>query len=135
MTLRRGRPPGDYEVGYGKPPVHSRFKPGQSGRTTGKSKPAPSLKTDLQEALLERVPVTMGGKVIKTTMQQLLVRTALAKAVKGDMRATSLILQLMDRILEPESAGARKEVLSPEDQQILDALLAEAQRADGENAP
>ena len=27
---------GDYEVGYGKPPKHSRFKPGQSGNPKGR---------------------------------------------------------------------------------------------------
>jgi hypothetical protein len=26
----------DYDVGYGKPPVHSRFKPGQSGNSKGR---------------------------------------------------------------------------------------------------
>ena len=25
------KPPGQYDVGYGRPPVHSRFSPGQSG--------------------------------------------------------------------------------------------------------
>ena len=28
-------PPGNYEVGYGKPPQHSRFQPGRSGNPTG----------------------------------------------------------------------------------------------------
>ncbi len=28
---RKTKPTGDYEVGYGRPPAHTRFKPGQSG--------------------------------------------------------------------------------------------------------
>ncbi|MFM2257093.1 MAG: hypothetical protein RIQ28_940, partial [Pseudomonadota bacterium] len=35
--------PGDYEVGYCKPPVATRFKPGQSGNPAGaKRKVAPT---------------------------------------------------------------------------------------------
>jgi len=30
--------PDDYEVGYGKPPKHGQFKPGQSGNPKGRPK-------------------------------------------------------------------------------------------------
>ena len=34
---------GDYEVGYGRPPVQSRFQPGQSGNPAGKRKGQPTV--------------------------------------------------------------------------------------------
>jgi hypothetical protein len=35
MLRRPQLMPGDYEVGYGKPPKHSRFRKGQSGNPKG----------------------------------------------------------------------------------------------------
>jgi Family of unknown function (DUF5681) len=46
----------DYEVGRGKPPVHSRFKKGQSGNPRGR--PAKNLAVLLAAALNETVTVT-----------------------------------------------------------------------------
>ena len=41
----RGSAKAGYEVGYGKPPQHSRFKPGQSGNPKGRPKSAKGLNT------------------------------------------------------------------------------------------
>ena len=50
-------------VGYGKPPRHSQFKPGQSGNPTGKRKGARSLKADLaQELATQRRRCGCGGR-------------------------------------------------------------------------
>ena len=43
----------DYEVGYGKPPRHTRFTKGRSGNPRGRSPGAKNLKTLLSEALSE----------------------------------------------------------------------------------
>ena len=51
----------DYEVGYGKPPRHTRFKKGQSGNPRGRPSGSKNLKTLLNEALNERVVVTEEG--------------------------------------------------------------------------
>ena len=76
----------DYKVGYGKPPVATRFKPGQSGNPAGKKKkpkPQTSLKPVLKEVLEE--PVTLNGR--KYTPMEVVIRTLMNKAMKGDMRA------------------------------------------------
>lgn len=46
-----------YSVGYGKPPAHSRFQPGQSGNPKGKKKGAKSFKTVVGGILNEKVAV------------------------------------------------------------------------------
>jgi hypothetical protein len=51
-----------YEVGFGKPPAHSRFKKGQSGNPWGRPAGAKNLKTLLNEALNERVIVAENGR-------------------------------------------------------------------------
>jgi hypothetical protein len=51
---------GNYEMGYGKPPVHSRFKKGPSGNPRG---PRPkSLPALLVGALNEKVVATIDGQ-------------------------------------------------------------------------
>ena len=37
-----------YEVGYGQPPTHSQFRPGQSGNPAGRRKGVRNLKTDVK---------------------------------------------------------------------------------------
>ena len=44
---------GDYEVGYGKPPRHTRFKRGRSGNPRGRHPGSRNLSTVLSEALNE----------------------------------------------------------------------------------
>ena len=61
----------DYEVGFGKPPVHSRFKNGQSGNPRG---PRPkSLPALLVDALDEKVVATIGGERREITRRQAVV--------------------------------------------------------------
>src|SRR5215469_15592455 len=52
----------DYEVGYGKPPRHTRFKKGQSGNPRGRPCGSKNLKTLLSEALSEPVIITENGR-------------------------------------------------------------------------
>ena len=52
-----------YVVGYGKPPRHSQFKPGESGNPSGTRKGGRSLKLDLAAELSEEVRVSENGKV------------------------------------------------------------------------
>lgn len=41
----------DYEVGYKKPPIHTRFKKGTSGNASGKAKPATDVLSALEKTL------------------------------------------------------------------------------------
>ena len=52
----------DYEVGYRKPPKHTRFKPGRSGNPRGRAKETRNLRTDLVDELAERILISEGGR-------------------------------------------------------------------------
>ena len=73
--------PGGYGVGYGRPPQHTRFKPGQSGNPKGRPKGTINLKTDLMEELSERISVSEGGKPKKLSKQRALLKSLVAKAI------------------------------------------------------
>ena len=61
----------DYEVGRGKPPVHTRFKKGQSGNPRG---PRPrNLPALLIEALNETVTATIDGEQREITRREVVV--------------------------------------------------------------
>ena len=73
MVRRRIPPPGGddgYRVGYGKPPVHSRFQPGQSGNPAGRRKGVRNLMTDVGRILVKPVRLKEGGRTRQRTTQE-----------------------------------------------------------------
>ena len=51
-----------YKVGKGKPPAHSRFKPGQSGNPNGRPRKKVTLAEAIERELNTRITVNEGGK-------------------------------------------------------------------------
>lgn len=84
------RPPGDYEVGYGKPPKKHQFKPGQSGNRQGrkkKSKRIPNIATALDKVLSREMVVTDNGQARKADVLEAMLLNLLAAASRGNFRA------------------------------------------------
>ncbi|MBI3700869.1 MAG: hypothetical protein HY242_10560 [Afipia sp.] len=76
-----------FDVGYKKPPAHSRFKPGQSGNRKGRPKTVPTTQ-DIQNKLLNEVRIVRSGdKILKMTTHELMMRKQIELALKGDTRA------------------------------------------------
>lgn len=97
---------GEYEVGYGKPPKHTRFKPGQSGNPKGRPKRARNLSTLIEEELNRRIPVKDEGRIRHMTKKVALVRNLVNYAVKGDPKARRQLLPILEAM--ETSAEARK---------------------------
>ncbi|MEQ8321893.1 MAG: DUF5681 domain-containing protein [Rhodospirillales bacterium] len=112
-----------YDVGYGKPPKNTRFKPGQSGNSKGRPKGTRNLKTDLEEELKETITVSESGRSKRLSKQRALVKAMVAKALKGDARSTALLLGLIDKLISPDEPNAGDASLSPEDAKIIEAFL------------
>jgi hypothetical protein len=91
---------GDFEVGYGKPPKRTRFKPGESGNPRGRPKGTRNLKTDLAEELAERIAITEGGRRHSVSKQRGMLKQLMAKALRGDVRAANTVLGLVERLLD-----------------------------------
>jgi hypothetical protein len=85
---------GDYEVGYGRPPIPTRFKKGQSGNRRGRPKGSKNIATYLDEILQERVSVREGGKIKRMSRVQAMLHNVTLKAMKGDHKALSSIIAL-----------------------------------------
>ncbi|TXC73386.1 hypothetical protein FSZ31_01095 [Sphingorhabdus soli] len=113
----------DDEVGYGRPPKHTRWQKGQSGNPRGRPKSSRGLKADLHAELISRMEIQMNGKRISGTKQQLMLKTLTARAASGDVRAIKALIDLVMQVFGPEDRGAEAKRLSTQDQQILDQLL------------
>jgi hypothetical protein len=92
----------DYDVGWGKPPQHSRFKKGRSGSANGRPPKARNLKTDLVAELGARIRVREGDREVSISKQEAFIKTLVARALKGDARASSLLVGLMAKLLDVE---------------------------------
>lgn len=123
----------DYEVGDGKPPMHSRFQKGQSGNPKGRPKGAKNLRTELLEEMHERVQVTENGRARKLTKKRILLKAAANKAISGNIPAAVLILGMLTEAEGHTSGDGRPQALPEEDAAILAAFVEFASRAaDGE---
>ncbi len=98
------------EVGYGKPPKATRFRPGQSGNPRGRPKGARGIAKVLDEALSQEVRVTEGGQTVRITKREALILSLITKALKGDMRAAAHTLRLMEAYEAKPTAAEAKEV-------------------------
>ncbi len=116
--------PDDYEVGYKKPPPRTRFKKGESGNPMGRPKAAKNLKTDLMEELAERISLREGTTRKRVSKQRAMVKTLTAKAIKGDTRAASVILNMIYRLLEGETSVEDDAPLTGEERAVLESLEA-----------
>tara|TARA_R110002073_G_scaffold4543_1_gene29534 strand:+ start:1278 stop:2003 length:726 start_codon:yes stop_codon:yes gene_type:complete len=101
----------DYEVGYGKPPRHSRFKKGQSGnpygRPVGSKNKVPEAKEErLKQIIMEEayrdIQVREGSRSTTLPVIRAVVRTLANKGLKGETRSLTRLMELVDGV---ETAG------------------------------
>ena len=115
----------DYEIGYGKPPKHTRFKKGQSGNQKGRPKGAKSFSTDLREELNEKVPVRENGKVKVLSKQRAILKAQVSKAMAGDTRAAQSVVSMVAAYLNDDAETAFGTPLQDEEDKIIDDFIAQ----------
>ena len=81
-----------YEVGYGKPPRRTRFKPGESGNPRGRPRGSKNFALVLEEELKQRVTINKNGRRRRITKQAAIVKHMVNKALSGDPRLLQLLL-------------------------------------------
>jgi hypothetical protein len=97
----------DYDVGYGKPPRHTRFKKGRSGNPKGRPKGAKNSTTLLNEALSEPVVITHNGRRKTVSKKQAIMMQIVNKAASGDHRAIQLLLLNQIPLIEERLAATQ----------------------------
>jgi hypothetical protein len=117
--------PHDYEVGYGKPPRHTRFVKGQSGNPRGRPPGAKNFTTLLSEALNETVIVTENGGRRKVTKRQAIITQLVNRSATADFRAIKILLDIV-RDIERQNEPTAPETsdFSEADEKVLEQIKA-----------
>src|SRR5262249_17548295 len=84
-----------YTVGYRRPPLHTRFKPGESGNRKGRPKRQRNVRTVLEEALNQRTKIREGDRTRSITKFDGVILTMTNGAVKGDAKAVAALMSLL----------------------------------------
>ena len=83
-----------YQVGYGRPPLHSRVQPGQKLNPKGRPRGAKNTATLVQEELDRKVSVREGTRMTKISKRQVAIVNLSNKAAGGDVKALVTLIAL-----------------------------------------
>lgn len=114
----------DYSVGYGKPPIHSRFQKGQSGNPKGRQKGSKNLSTLMERALDEPVTIKENGCQKVITKREAALKQLVNKAAAGDLRSIQLAINYLQQLeSRAETSTSSSERLGEEDEAIISGFL------------
>jgi Family of unknown function (DUF5681) len=122
----------DAGPGYGRAPLHSRFKPGRSGNPRGRPKGAVSFKSDLLDELSETIGVREDSGEVRITKQRAIVKNLVAASIHGDSKAAIALINLCAKLCPDQEADPR----AMEDEAFVDQLVErEREAAVGTSSP
>ena len=116
---------GSYAVGYGRPPVTSRFRPGASGNAAGRPKGSKNLKTLIKEEMTAPIAIQEGNNSRRVSKIVGVVLRQIQSALKGNDRSAMAVIKmatLFGFLEDPEGNNHQAAALSAVDEQILAAL-------------
>jgi hypothetical protein len=87
----------NYEVGYKRPPMRTRWKKGQSGNPRGPKYKAPeSTVAIIDRLLLTPVQISLSGETTKVSALEAIMCQLLQKAMSGNGRAFRALLKYQE---------------------------------------
>jgi hypothetical protein len=102
----------DYVVGPGRPPLHSRFKAGQSGNPKGRPKGSLNLATIVKKEGNKKIKVKEGGRDRIVTKMAAAAAQQWQKAMQGNVSSAKLMFEQSAKADEAQS-NAHTQVLIP----------------------
>ena len=121
MSTDRDEP---YEIGYGKPPVRTRFTKGQSGNPQGRPKGSKNSATHFEKALDEKVVIKEGGRRKKITKREAMFKQLANRSAAGDARATQLTLNELRTLADRgERSDAEPAPFDEAEHEVIEDLI------------
>jgi hypothetical protein len=118
MTSKK-TPREGYEVGYGRPPMHSRFKTGVSGNLRGRPRRSKQIEHLIQKELDEKIVIKEGGRDRTITKREAIIKQFVNRAIKGDSKPLQMMLTHLEKNREVEPFTPTE----ADDAALLKALL------------
>jgi uncharacterized protein DUF5681 len=118
--------PAGYEVGRGKPPRSSQFKPGQSGNPGGRRKGSRNLKTIIRTILDSEIVLTENGRPRRVQVIEALLLRQVQEGLRGQLRAIESLIDRYERHASQEVETA--EELPEEDWALLERAMGSSRR-------
>lgn len=112
----------DYNVGYAKPPVASRFAAGRSGNPRGRPKGSRNVATTLLRELGAVVTIQENGRRRKITKLEAIMKQQVNLAASGDQRSAQFVVGLVQTV-ESAPAPTSGPLSSEADEQMKKALM------------
>jgi hypothetical protein len=110
---------GEFEVGYGRPPKKTQFKPGQSGNPKGRPKGAKNEATILRHIFNRQIEMRESGRVRKVSVLEGMLLKFTDDALKGNPKSAAFLLNRY-RLSEGNSP---EHEFDQDDREILDHFV------------
>jgi hypothetical protein len=120
-----------YEVGYGRPPLETRFQKGRSGNPKGRPVGSKNIETLLTAALNEPLAVNENGKRRKISKREVIIRQLVNKSAAADLKAIQMVIALLQQVEARNDAPGTVEVLDDADEQVMQQLRERFAQAGG----
>jgi hypothetical protein len=105
-VAKKSKAIGDYDVGFSKPPVHTRFQVGASGNPRGRPKGSKNLKSLARKVMNTKVLIRENGKVRMISKAEALVMTVFNRGLGGNDACARTSLNLIQLALDETEAGS-----------------------------
>jgi hypothetical protein len=122
---------GSYKVGRGRPPIETRWQPGQSGNPNGSSKSRrSSFAEDVAEVLGQPLRGITAGREVEIDVSTAMFRKLVNKAIRGDTKSMVHVLKLIPDL---DRLNAEIKIHSPSDHDLVRRILQHATRTPEEH--
>jgi hypothetical protein len=101
----------NYAVGFCRPPLHTRFKPGQSGNPSGRVKGSKNLKTLFHQILNEHIPLRDGTQSKTVSKAEALMRRLIIGGLNGDSRSLTTLIRIAEQTGEFTEDGKNEPLI------------------------
>lgn len=123
----------EFKTGYGKPPKHSQYKPGQSGNPKGRPKKVPKSAVEMIGGeLYKMVKVKEGDKVKSMAKIEAVTKKLVQDAMAGKPAAVKLILDINEKFLAKQEAEPMVVGWTETSEKLLQEIKKEYEPNEGE---
>jgi uncharacterized protein DUF5681 len=123
--------PRDYVVGYGKPPLHTRFQKGRSGNPKGRPRGKKNMSTLLSAALDAAIIVVENGRRKKISKREAIITQLVNKSASADLKATQIVLAMLQDVEARAEDSSDSAAFTEADQEIIQRIQARMRNENG----